>query len=59
MEFDQRGYVIGFSFPGMFHLHNDLAAAVLSFFVFSFAISMRSLIRSMTTSFGSVKPTSS
>lgn len=31
MEFDQRGYVIGFSFPGMFHLHNDLAAAVLSF----------------------------
>ena len=57
MEFDQRGYVIGFSFPGMFHLHNDLAAAVL--FVFSFAISMRSLIRSMTTSFGSVKPTSS
>lgn len=55
MEFDQRGYVIGFSFPGMLHLHNDLAAAVL----FSFAISMRSLIRSMTTSFGSVKPTSS
>ena len=31
VEFDQRGYVIGFSFPGMFHLHNDLAAAVLSF----------------------------